>query len=1033
MVLKEYIKNITQTYTKGDAREESYYKHLDNLLMQYAEKISKRISVTTLPKKTEAGNPDFRIWDGKTHIIGYIEAKDPSIENLDHIQTTEQLKRYCSTFPNVILTNFHEFRLIREGQLIDRVSIGRFFIAKQFHKTPPLENEENFFKLLEKFFSYSIPRVHTARSLAKELAKRTRFLRDEVIKIEMEEKKSDGHKSIWGFYEAFKKYLISSLEPTQFADLYSQTITYGLFAARTRSKDDFNRELAFQFIPKTIGILKDIFRFISLEDPPKSLQIIVDDISEILKVTNVKKILHQFFHEGKGKDPIIHFYETFLSEYDPEIRERRGVYYTPEPVVQYIVRSLHQILKTDFNLTDGFAAKNVTVLDPAAGTLTFPAEAIKIAVEEFSKYGKAGLNKFVDKHILKNFYAFELMMAPYAIGHLKMGFLFDELGYDIGDERFKLYLTNSLEMEELEEIHIPGLSSLSEESHLAIEVKRDKPVLVIMGNPPYSGISSNINDWTEQLLKTDIDGAQSYYKVDDKPLGEKKLWLQDDYVKFLRFAQWKIQKAGSGVIGMITNHSYLDNPTFRGMRQSLMKTFNKIYILNLHGNSLKKETAPDGSKDENVFDIRQGVAIALFIKSAQRKENEGEVYYKDLYGLRDMKYEWLQNNDLNSTEHEKISPQTPYYFFIKRDTDNIQNYLQWPKITEIMPENNVGIVTARDKFVIDFNINSLKNRINQFCNSGMPDELIKQSYKLKDTSTFKLSMSRKKVAELDNTESYYKKILYRPFDVRNIFYSKWIVERPLKKIMYHMLAGDNLGLVSTRFQFNKEIQWASSFITKDILDINFLQSPGTAQIFPLYLYTNNEFGDLFDQIETARKPNIAPKIFEMLKEAFGQVPTPEEILYYIYGVFYSNIYREKYAELLKIDFPRVPFTREYELFKELGKLGKRLTDLHLLKNDELSKPVAKYEGSGDNDRIEKYEYNENRVYINSDNYFEGILEEIWNYHIGGYKVLRKYLRDRKGRQMDDPRHYCQIATAIAKTIEIQKLIDEVYLKVEETE
>jgi predicted helicase len=804
-----------------------------------------------------------------------------------------------------------------------------------------------------------------------------------------------------------------------------------LFAARTRSKDDFNRELAFQYIPKTIGILRDIFRFISLEDPPKSLKIIVDDISEVLKVTNVKKILHDYYHEGKGKDPIIHFYETFLSEYDPKIRERRGVYYTPEPVVQYIVRSLHQILKTDFKLADGFAAENVTVLDPAAGTLTFPAEAIKTAVEEYSKYGKAGLNNFINKQVLKNFYSFELMMAPYAIGHLKMGFLFEELGYDIGDERFKLYLTNSLEMEELEEIHIPGLSSLSEESHLAIEVKRDKPVLVIMGNPPYSGISANINDWTEQLLKTDIDGAQSYYKVDDKPLGEKKLWLQDDYVKFLRFAQWKIHKAGFGVVGMITNHSYLDNPTFRGMRQSLMRTFNKIYILNLHGNSLKKETAPDGSKDENVFDIRQGVAIALFIKSAQRRGNGGEVYYKDLYGLRDIKYKWLQNNDLNSTRFEKISPQTPYYFFIKRDTEDIQNYLQWPKITEIMPENNVGIVTARDKFVIDFDTNSLKNRINQFCNLEMPDELIKQSYKLKDTSTFNLKRSRKKIAELNKLDSHFEKILYRPFDVRNIFYSKWIVERPLKKIMCHMLAGDNLGLISARS--NKSNKKDHFFITDKIMETKCGERTTQSALFPLYLYPNHESGDLFEQIETARKPNIAPKIFEMLKKAFGQVPAPEEILYYIYGVFYSNIYREKYAEFLKIDFPRVSFTSEYELFKEMGELGNRLIDLHLLQSDELSKPVAKYEGSGDNDRIEKFEHNENRVYINSEKHFEGISEVVWDYQIGGYQVLRKYLRDRKGRIMDDPRHYCQIATAIAKTIEIQKQIDEVYLKVEETE
>jgi predicted helicase len=578
-VLKKYLSEIKETFLRGDAREESYYSCLEKLINKFAEYRKLKTAITTLPKKTEAGNPDFRIWDGKNHIIGYIEAKAPTQQNLDNIRYTEQLKRYISTFPNVILTNFLEFLLFRNGELADRVQIGRLYHIEQLGKTPAVENENEFLQLLDKYFSFSLPKLHSASSLAKELAKRTRFLKDEVVRIELD----DEHKSndsILGFYQAFKKYLIKGLTEEDFADLYSQTITYGLFAARTRAGDDFNRQLAFQYIPQTIGILRDVFRFISLEEPPPALQVIVDDIAEVLKVTKVNKILKKFYEDGKGKDPIIHFYETFLSAYDPKMREKRGVYYTPEPVVKYIVRAVHSILKSNFNLPDGLADEKVTLLDPAGGTLTFPAEAMKLAVQEYkSKYGDGNIQAFLRNHILKNFYAFELMMAPYAIGHLKMGFLFEELGLTMqDDERFKLYLTNTLEMEVLDEIHIPGLSSLSEESHLAADVKKDQPILVIMGNPPYSGISSNKNDWTEKLLKTNLDGAQSYYEVDGKPLGEKKLWLQDDYVKFLRFAQWKIHKAGFGIVAMITNHSYLDNPTFRGMRQSLMNTFNDIYI-----------------------------------------------------------------------------------------------------------------------------------------------------------------------------------------------------------------------------------------------------------------------------------------------------------------------------------------------------------------------------------------------------------------------------------------------------------------------
>jgi len=623
-MLKSYLKKIYEIAKRGDAREESYYSVLEGLFKEYTESVGRRdIHITTLPKKTEAGNPDFRIWDGTQHIVGYIEAKAPTVEYLDQVETSEQLKRYLHTFPNLILTNFFEFRLYRNGTLIDKVLIARPFIVYKLRRVPPVEKdgETKMLALLEKFFFFSLPRVYDAKTLAIELAKRTRFLKDEVVAEELEEEERTGKGFILGFCEAFRKYLIGGLSKEEFADLYSQTITYGLFAARTRSENSFNRKLAYDNIPHTIGILRDVFSFISLGDLPQQMEWIIDDISEVLAVTDVKNILHQYFHEGKGKDPIVHFYETFLAEYNPQTREKRGVYYTPEPVVSYIVRSLHHVLKEHFNRADGFASESVTVLDPAAGTLTFLAEAAKLAVEEFiSKYGEGGKEKFIKEHILKDFYAFELMMAPYAVGHLKMSFLLEELGYRLQeDDRFKLYLTNTLEMEELAQTELPGMSSLSEESHLAGKVKKDQPILVILGNPPYSGISANVGEWIDDLLKkgyvrSDGNKDDGYYRVDGKPLGERKLWLQDDYVKFIRFGQWKIDQAGEGVLGFITNHSYLDNPTFRGMRQSLMNSFNEIYILDLHGNSLKKEKCPDGSKDENVFDIRQGVAIGLFIK-----------------------------------------------------------------------------------------------------------------------------------------------------------------------------------------------------------------------------------------------------------------------------------------------------------------------------------------------------------------------------------------------------------------------------------
>jgi predicted helicase len=603
---KEYLSNLFKAYQKGDAREESYYKHLENFISVFSEtKRKKRIDITTLPKKTEAGNPDFRVWDGKQKITGYIEAKDLGAD-LDRVEDSEQLERYLSTFPNVILTNFTEFRLYRNGERIDKISIARPFVIKKLAAVPPLENEDKLFELLERFLDFSLPKTYTAKTLAVELAKRTKFLKDEIVSEELK----SGTKSIIGFYEAFKEFLIAGISEKEFADLYSQTITYGLFAARLRAGEEFTRKSAYSFIPRSIGILRDIFKYISLEDIPKQMEFIIDDIADVLAAADAKKILDQYYHDGKGSDPVLHFYETFLSVYDPATREKRGVYYTPEPVVSFIVRSLHQILKEKFGIADGLAAKDVTLLDPAGGTLSFLAKAIEIAVEEIkAKVGAGVVDLLIKERVLENYYAFELMMAPYAIGHMKMSFLLEELGYRMeDDERIKYYLTNTLEMKELEETKFPGMSSLSTESHEAGKVKKQVPILVVLGNPPYSGHSSNTGEWISEIIK-------EYYQVDGKPLGEKNpKWLQDDYVKFIRFSQWKIDQAGEGVLGFITNHGYLDNPTFRGMRQSLMNSFDEIYILDLHGNSLKKEKAPDGSKDENVFDIQQGVAVTFMIK-----------------------------------------------------------------------------------------------------------------------------------------------------------------------------------------------------------------------------------------------------------------------------------------------------------------------------------------------------------------------------------------------------------------------------------
>jgi len=1046
---KDYLRLFKTILQQGDAREESFYPALAQLFSNYAQENNRAdVRVTTQPKKTEAGNPDFRIWDGKQHIIGYIEAKRPSEGNLQLISESEQLTRYRRTFPNLILTNFCEFRLYRNGELVDSVRIGRLFVATKLGKVPPLENVEKFIALLSKFFAFSLPKTYSAASLAIELAKRTRFLRDEVVSQELEQEKEEGKGNLLGFYEAFQEYLIGGLKLEEFADLYAQTITYGLFAARIRSSDGFTRRSAFETIPHTIGILRDLFRFISLGDLPTSLEWIVDDIAEVLAVADVGEILHRFFHEGKGADPIVHFYETFLKHYDPKERERRGVYYTPEAVVSYIVRSLHAILKDKkrFGKSDGLAANGVTLLDPAAGTMTFIAKAAQVATEEFvSKYGEGSRESFLHDHVLQNFYAFELMMAPYTVGHLKMAFFIEELGYALKpEERVKFYLTNTLEMEELAEAKLPGLSSLAEESHQAGKVKKETPILVVLGNPPYSGHSSNKGPWIRNLI-------EDYKQVDGKPLGEKNpKWLQDDYVKFIRFAEWKIAQAGEGVIGMITNHSYLNNPTFRGMRQHLMNTFDEIYVLDLHGNSLKKERCPDGSKDENVFDIRQGVAIAFFIKcsvaarlrrsgKSVEEDDDHHVFHAERFSLREDKYDWLNEHNWNSTDWEEIHPHSEFYLFIQRDEQALTHYEKFIRITDIFPVNSVGVVTSRDRFVIDFDKETLKRRIRTFLDSSLPDDFVREAFKLKDTHTWSLTENRKKIQQDTDWDKKIVPCLYRPFDVRWLFYHHSAIDRGREEVMRHMLAGENLALVMPR-RVEYAGSWQHVFVSDAISDHVAVSLKTIDYHFPVYLYSDTDRGKLFVQHEPSkRRSNLSPTHAKALAEAYGRKPSLEKVFYYLYAILYSNVYRGRYAEFLRTDFPRIPFTKDRELFEKLATFGERLVDLHLLRLDELDPPIAKFEGDGD--RIVqigknglRYEAKTQRVFINETQCFEGVPPQPWEYQIGGYQVCRKWLKDRKGRNLnlDEIKTYCQIVTALAKTIDIQAAIDQLYPMVEET-
>ena len=592
---------------------------------------------------------------------------------------------------------------------------------------------------------------------------------------------------------------------------------------------------------------------------------------------------------------------------------------------------------------------------------------------------------------------------------------------------------------------MPGLSALAEESRLAGEVKKQTPILLILGNPPYSGHSSNRGEWIRELI-------EDYKRVDGKPLGEKNpKWLQDDYVKFLRFAQWKIEQAGRGVVGMITNHSYLDNPTFRGMRRSLMGTFDDIYILDLHGNALKRETCPDGSPDKNVFDIRQGVAIAFLVKRGDssrggQDEQDGRqalVHHAERYGTRQSKYSWLDQHDRGSTEWSKLNPVSPFYLFVPRNAALEAEYRTFTSIPDVFPVNSVGIVTARDRLTIRWSEEGVWHTVVPF--SGMDPELARDGWRLgKDAQDWKVTMAQKDLRESGPARERVVPILYRPFDIRHTYYtgrSQGFICRPRPEVMRHMLAGENLALHVCRQTVSEK--WQHCFVTNGITDDCYVSNKTRERGYthPLYLYPTADSGDLFAQPGLSeREANLNPKLVAALTEAHGSSPSPEAIFHYIYAVLYAPTYRTKYAEFLRIDFPRIPFTTNRELFVELANLGARLAGLHLLESSELDPPACRFEGKGDA-RVAKtraqgfrYDPDEQRLYINKTQYFGPVTRDIYEYRIGGYQVCQKWLKDRKERRLalDDIRTYCRLVTSIGRTLTIQQQIDTLYPEADTT-
>ncbi|MBP6927395.1 MAG: N-6 DNA methylase [Caldisericia bacterium] len=947
--LKQYLREVSNNLKEGNSSELSYRTHFENLFKAI---LPKGFTIKQEPAGREEGKPDFIVMKDNVP-FGIIETKDVGKKLASSKSDLGQLKRYYNSMSNVILTDYLEFRWYarledkpnEKDEIIEPRTI--FHLATDLGQgklKPDPQAEENFAKLVDHFINAKVKTVSNPTELAERMASIACDIRDSLLKaMKDEHPEGDLHNEL----KAIRTDLLHTITEDQFADMYAQTICYGLFAARIEAGREIDWASASDHIPLTNPFLRRVFKEFR-EILKENVTWATGTLINLLNKSDIEAILKPEKKTGFAKDPIFYFYEPFLSAYNPGLREKRGVYYTPEPVVSWIVKSVDILLEEKFGLKNGLATKErvtedipqLLILDPAAGTGTFLYEVLNTIYKRLrtDKFGRLKDDE-VQRDILERIYGFELMMAPYSIAHLKLGLLLKEHGYTFSnDRRLNIFLTNTLEPPAFKQDPPGSLfgKAVSDEVNSASEVKKVKPIMVVLGNPPYSGHSANSDiEWINRLLKGEdtSDGGKktaNYFQVDGKDLGEKNpKWLNDDYVRFIRWAQWKIEKTGSGILAFITNHGYLDNPTFRGMRQSLLETFDEIYVLDLHGNAKKKEACPDGSKDENVFDIQQGVAIGLFVKTGKKKPphpdpllkgegksnnpspggkgNEGvpsssypqipsssyphpyaRVFHADLYGQREIfedgalaggKYCWLLENNIKSTGWKQLLPSGPFYMFVPSDTNLDDEYHAWPSIVELMPVNSVGIVTSRDDFVVNYEKTKLLQKINSFINSDLSNEDAKKQF-LSDKDKLTLSKVRPALRNEKNIESFVSECLYRPFDIRFMFYHNELIERSRKEVMRHMLAGPNLGLITNR-QVNDVFRHI--LCTKNTINdcTVSLATRERSYLFPLYLYPDTETNTL--KIEKrdwpagkgGRTPNLSKKIVSAFESRLGIAFVPD--------------------------------------------------------------------------------------------------------------------------------------------------------------
>ena len=1045
MTITEYLNAIEATLRSGDATEHSYRPIIHEFLSDWSQNFSStnNYTITNEPRRVAGNAPDFLVRRGEVS-LGWIETKPPGTD-LNAEETSEQLQRYRRAFPNLILTDYLEFRLYSSGDYCLSVRISDLDNTAN-HLINRNTDDSEVSRFLTAFFGVEPIRIGRASELARMLSGKAQLLKMAIANL----LRDTSNNELTNRLSAFREHLIADLSETDFADMMAQTITYSLFAARCHhTHGTFTRTNAIETLDEMNPFLSQLL-WVSIQRLTQ-LHWIIDPIAELLDRADMESIISEFGTEGRQAGPIIHFYEDFLSDYDPDIRKKRGVYYTPESVVSYIVRSVDKVLTDQFNLSDGLAhtgtvdvngtqLPKVQILDPAAGTGTFLRSIIEQIHHTIITSGMAGAwEEYVSNHLLPRLYGFERMVAPYTMCHLTLTHQLTQLGYNLQDgERLNVYLTDTLESKDPQEGLFTFLDEIAREAESAATVKRALPVMVIVKNPPYLGESENKGEWITKLLRG-LDGSivtENYFEVDGQPLGENtQRWLSDDYVKFIRFAQWRIAHTGYGVLAFISNHGYLNNITFRGMRQSLMKTFDAIYILDLHGNKRTNEQPPDGGPDENVFNIQQGVSIGIFVKHSPEKLSPTQLYHAEVWGDREDKYNWLETNTIDTTPWNELTSISPNYLFVPHSESITEEYERHWKLTDIFLLKVSGISTKRDKMVVDFEPGPILERVNYFRNSTESNETLCNLLPINMIAEWNISRARDTLRAEQDIYRHIEPILYRLYDERFIFYHDDIVARPRREVMNHLLAGENIAMcVGRAGQAVEDTTWNLISISKIIVDLNIFRRGGN-RVFPLYCYV--EQGG-------QRSPNISPQFQEevcrhlnyenehttelrFIHDGKGNCNTtigPEDIFQYIYAILHAPGYRQRYADQLKIDFPHIPLTTNRALFQKLVLFGEQLAELHLLQSQDTNQPDFPEAGNSQIEEVRWTEENQ-RVWINSDQYFSPVPREVWEFRVGGHQPTKKWLDDRKSRTLtfDEIQHYRNICGALDKTVDIMKNID----------